>query len=49
MHHFGSISNKIEDQSAVVFVRVGGGKISIGFAYRNRPLNSIFTTAKLRF
>ena len=26
----------------------GGGKISIGFAYRNRPLNSIFTTAKLR-
>ena len=27
----------------------GGGKISIGFAYRNRPLNSIFTTAKLRF
>ena len=21
MHHFGSISNKIEDQSAVVFVR----------------------------
>ena len=24
MHHFGSISNKIEDQSAVVFVRKNG-------------------------
>nr|DAK39566.1 MAG TPA: hypothetical protein [Caudoviricetes sp.] len=29
-------------------MRGGGGKISIGFAYRNRPPNSIFTTAKLK-